>query len=107
MLTLSPQAVEAVDALLHNPGIPDEAGLRIAANPSSELELGIAAEPAPDDQVIEEGEARVFVAATVAPLLDDARLEAQTEGNQVAFALTPQDAGPDEPSPNGNGDHIA
>src|SRR4051794_39189775 len=107
MLTLSPSAVEAVDALLHNPGVPDEAGLRIAATASSELELGIVAEPAPDDQVIEEGDARVFVDATVAPMLDDARLEAQTEGNQVAFALAPQDAGPSAPSPNGDGPSAA
>jgi Fe-S cluster assembly iron-binding protein IscA len=103
MLTLTPSAVEAVDALLHNPGVPDEAGLRIAATPSSELELGIAAEPEPDDQVIEEGPARVFVDATVAPLLDDARLEAQTDGNQVAFALSPQDSAPARPSVNGDG----
>ena len=103
MLTLTPSAVEAVDALLQNPGVPDEAGLRIAATAASELELGIVAGPAPDDQVIEEGDARVFVDATVAPMLDDARLEAQTEGNQVAFALAPQDSGPSEPSMNGDG----
>jgi iron-sulfur cluster assembly protein len=107
MLTLSPSAVEAVDALLHNPGVPDAAGLRIAATPSSELELGIAAEPAPDDQVIEEGDARVFVAAAVAPMLDDARLEAQTQGDQVAFALSPQDQPPAGPSMNGNGPSAA
>jgi Fe-S cluster assembly iron-binding protein IscA len=103
MLQLSPNAGEAVDALLHSPGVPDDAGLRIGATQSSELELGIAPEPAPGDQVIEEGDARVFVDATVAPMLDDARLEAQTQGNQVAFALSPQDQPPGGPSPNGAG----
>ena len=101
MLTLAPSAVEAVDVLLHNPGVPEAAGLRIAAHSPSELELGIAAEPGPDDQVIEEGDARVFIDPVAAPLLDDARLEAQTQGDAIAFALTPQSPPPE--SLNGTG----
>jgi iron-sulfur cluster assembly protein len=89
MLSLSPNAVEAVDNLLHsNPEVPDEAGLRIGTAGVSEFRLEIAAEPAPDDQVIEEGGARVFVDSEAAPMLDNAELDARQDGDQVAFGLT-------------------
>src|SRR6202007_2162255 len=54
-------AVQAVDTLLHSPEIPNDAGLRIRTGAESQLTIEIAPEPAPDDQVIEEGGARVFV----------------------------------------------
>jgi Fe-S cluster assembly iron-binding protein IscA len=101
MLTLTPSAVQAVDALLHsNPEIPEDAGLRIAPTSESELSLGIVAAPAPGDQVIEDGGARVFVDEQAAPLVDGAQLDAQAQGDQIAFGLSPQDAGP---STNGAG----
>src|SRR5690348_7101021 len=88
MLTLSPSAVEAVDSLLHRPEVPDEAGLRIRTAGESQLTIAIAAEPEPDDQVIEEGGARVFVEPDAVPMLDNAELDARTQGDQVAFGLT-------------------
>jgi iron-sulfur cluster assembly protein len=101
MLTLTRSAVEAVDALLHSsPEIPDDAGLRIAPSGETELSLGIAAEPAPGDQVIEDGGARVFVDELAAPLVDDAELDAHAQGDQIAFGLSPR-GGP--PNPNGVG----
>ena len=102
MLTLTPSAVEAVDALLHsNPTIPADAGLRIASTGEAEFSLGIAPEPAPGDQVIEDGGARVFVDEQAAPLIDDAQLDAHAQGDQIAFGLAPRGGG--EPSPNGVG----
>ena len=89
MLTLSPSAVEAVDSLLHSPEVPDDAGLRIRTTGESQLTIELAPEPAPGDQVIEEGGARVFVDSEVAPMLDDAELDARREGDQVAFGLLP------------------
>jgi iron-sulfur cluster assembly protein len=89
MLTLSPAAVEVVDSLLHSPEVPDDAGLRIGAAGQSQLTIEIAPEPAPGDQVIEEGGARVFVDSTAASMLDNAQLDARREGDQVAFGLTP------------------
>jgi Fe-S cluster assembly iron-binding protein IscA len=101
MLTLTPSAVDAVDALLHsNPEIPDDAGLRIASNGEAEFSLGIVAAPAPGDQVIQDGGARVFVDEAAAPLIDDAQLDAHAQGDQVAFGLSPQGGAP---SPNGTG----
>jgi Fe-S cluster assembly iron-binding protein IscA len=89
MLTLSQSAVEAVDTLLRTPQIPDDAGLRIRPGGDSQLTVEIAPEPAPGDQVIEEGGARVFVDSDAAPMLDNAELDARMEGDQVAFGLSP------------------
>jgi iron-sulfur cluster assembly protein len=99
MLTLSPSAVDAVDSLLHNSDIPDDAGLRIDTAGESQFTIEIAPEPAPGDQVIEEGGARVFVDPAAAPMLDNAELDARREGDQVAFGLT--DPGGDNGSPAG------
>jgi Fe-S cluster assembly iron-binding protein IscA len=94
MLTLTPSAVEAVDALLHsNPEIPADAGLRIAPSGESEFSLGIVPGPAPGDQVIEDGGARVFVDEQAAPLMEGAQLDAQAQGDQIAFGLAPQAGG--------------
>jgi Fe-S cluster assembly iron-binding protein IscA len=89
MLTLSPSAVDALDSLLHRPEVPDDAGLRIRPAGGSQLTVEIAPEPAPGDQVIEEGGARVFVDSEAAPMLDNAELNARTDGDQIAFGLTP------------------
>lgn len=97
MLTLSPSAVQAVDTLLHMPEIPDDAGLRIRSDGESQLSIELATEPAPGDQVIEEGGARVFVDSEAAPMLDQAELQARREGDQLAFGLTP--AGGNNTSP--------
>jgi hypothetical protein len=61
VLTLSPTAVEAVDSLLHNPEVPEDAGPRIDTAGESQFTIKIADEPAPGDQVIEERGARVFL----------------------------------------------
>jgi iron-sulfur cluster assembly protein len=102
MLTLTPSAVEAVDTLLHSsPEVPDDAGLRIGSAGPSQLTIELAAEPAPGDQVIEEGGARVFVDAGAAPLLENAQLEARQEGDQIAFGLSPA-GGIDDSAPTNN-----
>lgn len=100
MLTLSPSAVEAVDSLLHRPEVPDDAGLRIRPAGESQLTIELVPEPAPGDQVIEDGGARVFVDAGAAPMLDHAELDARAEGDQVAFGLTAA-GGDNHSSPNG------
>jgi iron-sulfur cluster assembly protein len=89
MLTLSPSAVDAVGSLLQRTDVPDDAGMRIGAAGESEFTLELVAEPAPEDQVIEQGDARVFVDSEAAPMLDHAQLDARRDGDQVAFGLTP------------------
>ena len=68
--------------------MPVEAGIRIGAAGESQFTIEIAPEPAPDDQVIEQGDARVFVDSEAAPMLENAQLDARTQGDQVAFGLT-------------------
>jgi iron-sulfur cluster assembly protein len=89
MLTLSPTAVTAVDNLLDTPEIPDDAGLRIRPAGESQLTIEIALGPAPGDQIIEQGGARVFVDSEAAPILEGAELDARLEGDQIAFGLAP------------------
>ena len=89
MLTLSRSAVEVVDGLLNQPDVPEAAGLRIHGGAAAHLSIEIAREPAPEDQVIEEGGARVFVDSEVAGLLDGAELDARREGDLIAFGVTP------------------
>jgi Fe-S cluster assembly iron-binding protein IscA len=76
-----------VDSLLHRPEMPDDAGLHIRTAGDSQLAIEIASEPAPGDQVIEEGSARVFVDSDVPPMFGNAELDARMEGDQVAFGF--------------------
>jgi iron-sulfur cluster assembly protein len=93
MLTLSESAVEVVDTLLHRPEVPEEAGLRILPGGESQLAVELASEPVPGDQIIEERGARVFVDSEIAPMLDNAELNAHRDGDQIAFGLTPAASG--------------
>jgi Fe-S cluster assembly iron-binding protein IscA len=103
MLTLTASAVDAVDTLLHSsPEVPPEAGLRIGSVGDSQLTIEFAAEPAPGDQVIEEGGARVFVDQGAAPILDGAQLDARQDGDQIAFGLSPAEGIDTESSMNGD-----
>jgi iron-sulfur cluster assembly protein len=94
MLTITDSAAEALDTIVAStPDAPNTAGLRIS--PTAEQDgapgfaLSLAAEPAPDDQVVDvEGhETPIYVAAEAAPELDDKVLDAQVQGDQVGFML--------------------
>jgi iron-sulfur cluster assembly protein len=91
MLTMTDNAAEAVRLISARSGLEPEPGLRISAGPPTQegtsLEIGLAAEPAPSDQTIEEGGARIYLEELVAPALDDKVLDAQIEDQQVRFAL--------------------
>jgi iron-sulfur cluster assembly protein len=96
VLTLTQNATEAIEGLLHGPGMPDGAGVRIASaaagngNEPAALQLGLAAGPDDHDEVIEEAGARVFVEETLASMLDDKLLDADREGEQVRFSIIGQ-----------------
>jgi iron-sulfur cluster assembly protein len=71
VLKLTPGATGAIEGILKAPGIPEGAGIRIAAAAptnsaaaASELQVTVAAEPDDSDQLIEEEGARVFVEDT-------------------------------------------
>jgi iron-sulfur cluster assembly protein len=107
MLTLTPNAEQAVRKLVaDSPISEEEGGLRIApGQPTPEgvpLELSIVGSPEPDDQDAGAPDAHVYLEPSAAEALDDKILDAEVEGNNIGFALL--DApGPPPPSENGTG----
>jgi iron-sulfur cluster assembly protein len=95
LLTLTDSAAEAVKhAMNAAEGLPESGGLRISAQDlgdSTGLGLAVTPLPSEDDQVIEEEGARVFVAAEVAPFLDDKVLDAEQQGSSIQFSVTDQE----------------
>jgi iron-sulfur cluster assembly protein len=91
MLTMTDSAAEAVRLISAGSGLEPDPGLRISAGPPSPdgtpLEIGLAPEPGPSDQTIEDEGARIYLEEVVAPALDDKVLDAEIEGDQVRFAL--------------------
>lgn len=91
MLTITRTAAEAIESVLGAEGGPGEAGgVRITqqhAEGEIGLALAIATEPQPEDQVVAEEGARVFLPPDTAALLDDKVLDARVEGTRVDFQL--------------------
>lgn len=93
MLAITPSAVQAIQGLTSQPGIPEGAGLKLSETQSPEgtsIELSLVEGPAESDQVLEAESAHVFVSAPLAPLLDDKVLDAGVEGDQISFRLVEQ-----------------
>ena len=90
MLTLTENATAIVNEITTQPGLNDEAGLRITSAPSPEpsFEVTAAAQGEPGDQVVEQGGATVYLDRTSAELLDDKVLDAAVDqSGKVEFAL--------------------
>jgi iron-sulfur cluster assembly protein len=89
VLTISPAASEAIRGLVAASDLPESAGIRISNRPEGPgtFELSVVPEPAEADEVVEERGATVFLEDEVVPLLDDKTLDAQTQGEQVAFTI--------------------
>jgi len=90
MLTLTDNATAIVNEITTQPGLNDEAGLRITSAPTPEpsFEVTAAAQGEPGDQVVEQGGATVYLDRTAAELLDDKVLDAAVDqSGKVEFAL--------------------
>jgi iron-sulfur cluster assembly protein len=95
VLTLTPDAAEAVRRLLESASIDDaQGGMRITAGEETAegtpLQLALVDGPEPADQEVDEDGAHVFIEAAVAPFLDDKVLDAQLQEGGVAFAVREQ-----------------
>ena len=93
MLTLTEGAVSAILSLTAEPELPAQTGLRIMpeGEAGTSFQLVLTEGPATGDQVVEEGGARVFVAAAAAPVLADKALDAQvTDQGELAFMIADQ-----------------
>jgi iron-sulfur cluster assembly protein len=96
VLTITHEAAEAIDAVVHSaPDAPETAGLRIArgVTPDGEqgLELSVTDRPAPDDAVVEAEGTPVFLESEAAELLDDKVLDARIQGDRVGFTIRERD----------------
>jgi iron-sulfur cluster assembly protein len=93
MLAITPTAVQAIQGLTSQPGIPDGAGLKLSAQTTPEgtaIELSLVEAPDASDQVLGAEGAQVFVSEPLAPLLDDKVLDAAVQEGQVEFRLVEQ-----------------
>ncbi len=96
MLTITEEAVEALDSIVESAPISDDAGVRIsrqvAGDGQAGLGISLVEKPEPSDQVLEiEGEhVPVFVEAEAAPALDDKVLDARVQDGQVGFVVVQQ-----------------
>lgn len=90
MLTLTENATTLVKSLTTQAVDSPEGGLRISSPEPNATTFSVAVAPAPqaDDQVIVDGEARVFVEENASAALDDKVLDAQLdEQGAVHFQL--------------------
>lgn len=89
MLTLSDRAAETIRTLITQPGIPADTGLRMSLQDGESSTLALSLEPPqPDDAVIEDAGARVFVQRDAAPMVEDRELDAQLdEQGRASFRL--------------------
>jgi Fe-S cluster assembly iron-binding protein IscA len=94
MITLTPQATDAIKELVDGADLPaDTGGLRLdmsdgtmnSAPPS--LALTLVETPATGDEVIDEGDVHVYVSREAAPLLAGKELDARSEAGGVTFLV--------------------
>ena len=92
MLTLTDNARTAVQDLTAQAGVPEGGGLRIAesADQAGSFELALVPAPQPDDTVVENGEAKVFVESTTVQTLANLTLDTDPNAQGPSFVLTPQ-----------------
>lgn len=95
MLTLTPTASTVIENLVAREADPHSAGLRIESGgaQSTQFSVSVSAAPAPGDQVVEAGGARVFLENSASLALQQKVLDAQiTEQGAVTFAIGDQPA---------------
>lgn len=104
MLAITPSALEAIQGITSQPGIPEGAGLKISGQTTPDgtsVELSLAETPEATDQVLQAEKAKVFVAAPMTELLDDKVLDAEIQQDQVAFRLLEQSSSDGAVPPSG------
>jgi Fe-S cluster assembly iron-binding protein IscA len=89
MVTLTDNAVMAIQNLTGRPDIPVGAGLRMAPDATGgSLTLSLAAEPMEGDAIVEEAGALLFLDPDVAVALGDRTIDARTDPDgQLNFTV--------------------
>lgn len=89
MLTLTDRAAETIRILTSQPGVPADTGLRMSLQDGESGTLALSLEgPQPDDAVIEDAGARVFVERDAAEMVTDRELDAELDAEgRASFRL--------------------
>nr|WP_241744224.1 Fe-S cluster assembly protein HesB [Cellulosimicrobium arenosum] len=89
---MTDNARTAVQDLATQAGVPEGGGLRIAesTDQAGSFELALVPAPQPEDAVVENGEAKVFVESTTVQTLTDLTLDTDPNAQGPSFVLTPQ-----------------
>ena len=90
MLTVTPDASEAIRGILAQDQVPDGSLVRISPEANKGLSIALVQAPEPDDQVIEAEGVEICVEQSAAEVLDDKELDASSAGGNVAFSIAPQ-----------------
>jgi Fe-S cluster assembly iron-binding protein IscA len=91
MVTLTDNAIGLIRRLTDRPGVPNQAGLRIASGSAAgALTVGIVSGPLNGDHVLDSSGARLFLDAEAVLALDDKALDAAVEDGMVTFSVTDQ-----------------
>jgi iron-sulfur cluster assembly protein len=92
MLTITPQASEAIRGVLASENVPEGSVLRISPRTEAGLVVSVTDSPQPDDQIVEGDEVEVCVEPTAAQMLEDKELDATVAEGQVSFSISQQGA---------------
>jgi Fe-S cluster assembly iron-binding protein IscA len=92
MLTITPQASEAIRGVLASENVPEGSVLRISPQPEAGLVVSVTDSPQPDDQIVEGDEVEVCVEPTAAQMLEDKELDATVAEGEVSFSISQQGA---------------
>ncbi len=96
MLTITPEASQAIRGILAASDAPDGSMFRISPQgqdglaPGPGLAVSVTDEPAHDDQIVQGEEIAVCVEPSAAVMLDDKELDVTVVGEQVNFSVGDQ-----------------
>jgi iron-sulfur cluster assembly protein len=93
VLTITPEASQAIRGILAASDAPDGSMFRISPQgqdgtaPGPALAVSVIESPMPDDQIVEGDQVAVCVEPSAAVMLDDKELDAEMVGEQVNFSI--------------------
>ena len=96
MLTITPEASQAIRGILAASDAPDGSMFRISPQgqngtaPGPSLAVSVTEAPDPEDQIVEGEEVAVCVEPSAAAMLDDKELDVTVAGEQVNFSIAEQ-----------------
>ena len=97
MLTITPEASQAIRGILAASDAPDGSMFRISPQgqngtaPGPGLAISLTDTPPPEDEIVEGEQVAVCVEPTAAAILEDKALDATVVGEQVSFSIGDQE----------------